>query len=157
MNGRTQSRLVQLAKEHPVIAGALFVVAGALITSSSISKGTEYAQFIDGPSVSGTVVELRGDYSIPASFEMTAKWKDKKGRSHSGTISLFKAEFEELKKGSKIPLLLSRSEPSNAMVASYFGNSKPITVAGVSTTPLGFVGAAMALLGLVYAIHGLRQ
>ena len=157
MNGRTQSRLVQFVKDHPVIGGLFFVVAGALMTSSSISKGTEYAQFIDGLSVSGTVVELRGDFSIPAHFEMTAKWKDKKGRSHSGTLDLFKDEFEELKKGSKIPLLLSKTDPSKAMVASYFANSKPITVVGISTAPLGFVGALMALLGLIYAIHGLRQ
>ena len=157
MDSGTQSRLVQLAKDHPVIAGILFAVIGAFMANSSISKGTEYAQFIDGTSVSGTVVELRGDYSIPAKFEMDAKWRDDKGKSYSGTIRIYKTEFEELEKGSKIHLLLSKSDPWNAMVAASFARNKPISVVGIWATKLVFVGAAMFLGGCLYALSGLRR
>ncbi len=74
-----------------------------------------------------------------------------------GTIKLFKDEFERLKKGSEIELLLSRADPSNAMVASYFDNNKPISLAGVSATPMIYAGAGMVLIGIVVAIYGWRR
>ena len=157
MDSYSHSRLVQLAKEHPVVAGIFFAAIGAFMMHSNISKGTEYAQFIDGISVSGTVVELRGDYSIPAKFEMDAKWKDDRRKSYSGTIKIYKSDFEQLKKGSKIPLLLSKSDHSKAMPAESFARSKPINVAGIWATKLVYVGAAMFLFGCLCVIFGLRR
>lgn len=152
-----KQRLAQFFIDHPVIGGIAFLVVGSLISREAIKDGTEYARFVGGPQVTGRVAELRGKSSLPANYEMTAKWRDETGRSYSSTLNLFKHEFESLKEGSQVALLLAKEDHAAAIVAAHLEDNKPISIAGVSATPLVFGGIVMAIFGVGLALSALRS
>ena len=146
--------LAQFFIDHPMIGGMVFVVVGAIMARSSITEGTQYAQFTNGVSVKGTVKELIGSTGLPARYRMIAQWRDER-TTHTSTVDLFKNEFESLKVGDEVPLLMSTADHTRAMVEKYYANNKPVEIAGMSATPLVFVGLAMALFGVGLAGAGL--
>ena len=82
---------------------------------------------------------------------MTARWRDEAGKSHSGVVDLQKPVFDALKPGDDIALLLRKDDQSVAMVAGFFDSNfldRPITILGVSTTGIGFLGVLLALCGI---------
>ena len=140
--------------DHPLIGGLVFVAVGAFMARSSITEGTQYAQFTNGVPVKGTVKELIGSTGLPAKYRMIAQWRDER-TTHTAAIDLFKNEFDSLKAGDEVPLLMSNADHTRAMVEKYYANNKPVEIAGMSATPLVFVGLAMALFGIGLAGAGL--
>ena len=150
MSGGLLLRLTTLAARYPLPAAVILIGFGAFMMRDSILDGTEKAAFLDGPQVVGTVVELRGKTSLPAKYEMIATWPHPNRQTHSGVVFLFKNDFERLRKGSRIELLLARDDYGKALVAAHMESNEPIRVLGVTATPMVFVGLVFVLIGIFF-------
>ena len=152
--GVAKGSLMGFIERYPHIGGAFFVVFGLLFGYLDGSIETERAHFWDGAQVTGTVLELPGKETKPDSYQMTARWLDSSGNSHSKTFDLERDELERLQVGGTVKLVLARADHSQAAVVDHvqpLGVPPPHTIAGVSFSdqiwfPLVCIGTGIALI-----------
>lgn len=147
MGTRTNIAIVNFFVRYPLIGVVAFIAFGVWMGSNSIKEGTEKARFVGGPRAVGTVVELRGNW-----HEMTASWRDQSGNAHSGTVELFRNEYDSLKAGNRVDLLLARDDHSKALVAAHVEHDRPITVLGITATPMIYFAIVAILAGLLFPV-----
>jgi hypothetical protein len=142
---------------RPWLLGGTFLAIGGWMTVDGIRRGAEYARYQGGTEVTGVVAELRGSHSIPKGFEMTVTWTDAGGTLRSDTVALYGREFDSLRWGDEVELLVARDDPSSAMVAGHHADQPPTTVLGISTMPSTFAGIGVLVFAIWLTAWGLRH
>jgi hypothetical protein len=154
MSSRFTSKFIDFAKRHPVIAGMVFMVVGLLMAKDSIKTGTYYAEFSGGDVVIGAVIKVENTANRPIlpNFQLEASWEDSFYQEHIGNIKIFKGQYENLKPGDEVMLLLAADDPSRAMLKGTHQNEKIYSIGGIKATWQIFLGIGFFAFGLLMAV-----
>ncbi len=156
-NAATTRWLTGLIKEHPVLGGLALMAIGILMVRMSMKDGEEKAAFLGGKQATGSVISLKNanEGSLPPKYQVEVRWYAA-GMSHSAALDIFKKDYDRVKPGDDITLVLATTDPSRTILASRLGGDKPIQLAGITATSFVFVGLAMILAGATVAVFGQR-
>jgi hypothetical protein len=150
MNSRLQAVLVQWCKDHPVIAGLIFLAIGGYMTYDSIQKAAPYAQYVDGIKVIGTVVQLRDDVIGPQKYAMRVRWEDAQGNRYSSQLPVYESDYAKLERGSAVQLVMAQGDHAQAVDFERIRNHEPVSLFGIVADPLIYAGLGMGLGGLIF-------
>ncbi|HEX3527388.1 MAG TPA: hypothetical protein VH988_09995 [Thermoanaerobaculia bacterium] len=146
-------QVVAAVRRHPVWGGLAFAVVGALMILDSIESGRRFRRFENALQASATVTSVVEASSVPPRWDVALSWPEH-GVGARGVVRVGSARAHVLHAGDAVDVLVSTAEGRAVILAADRPRDRPLRLGIVEATPLFFVGVALIVCGLVFALAG---
>jgi hypothetical protein len=157
MTTTIQSRgAMRLVRRYPRIGGLLLAAIGLVMTWQSVQAGRTMARFAGGAQAEGRVIGVENVGAGLPEFRLNVAWVDSAGVEQIAATRVFKREFENLRPGERVELLVARDDPGAVVLERIFDRAGLVSLGPTSATPLVFAGVPVFLGGVFLLATGSR-
>ena len=149
MAGR--SAIARFFTENPILGGLFLIVVSVVAFFSISSSGQSYQPFIDGPAVTGRVVEV-GQGSGEKKHLVKYEWRDPSGGWHRGESQSDKTWVGELERGDAIELKLSADDSGDAVLSRALDEQGLVTFLGKPAPSIIYISPILFVAGLLMLV-----
>lgn len=152
MTTASQSRLaMRLLKRHPVAGGLLLFAIGCVMIFESIADGSAYGPHLEGTNVEAEVVGIRRVEGLLPRYEIELNWADGEGTPRAGITRVYRAQAERLVPGDPVTAVTAAEDPGRIVLREILDRKRLFRVGSAWVSPLAFVGALVAFVGVLAA------
>ncbi len=157
MTTTIQSRgAMRLVRRYPRTGGLLLVAIGLVMTRQSVQDGSTLARFAGGAPAEGRVIGVENVGAGLPEFRMNVAWVDSAGVEQITATRVFKREFETLRAGQRVELLVAKDESGAVVLKGIVDKAGLVSLGPTAATPLVFAGVPVFLGGLFLLATGSR-
>lgn len=146
---------------HPVGGGIAMVVVGLFVITLAFNEAARYAEFAGGSRVVGRVISARHDPERKPSDAALIEWLSR-GHTHRALVEIHTRPFDAVSNpdplrdfppGSKLALVISKSNPDAAVDAEVLSAAGIVDVAGKpAMSNLLYIGLLFIGLGVLLVL-----